>query len=150
MESTRESMLEILRQRLGVWESAWRGSEEWCDQTSSNQSGAAGVWKALFPRQRVLTRGLIEWFEDRVGAGAGSVALLMAQQQYLARRGGGAGRWLVIVDTEGTLNPPALVRYGIPLRRVIVIRTRRHRDVIWAWASKARHKSPTRFGRSSR
>lgn len=74
-----------------------------------------------------IRRGtLIEWFGDGDGAGSETLALLVAGKT-LATAG-----MVVVIDSAGTLYPPAAARLGIGLDRLIVVRPKRSEDEFWA------------------
>lgn len=59
------------------------------------------------------------------GAATRSLALLAAA------RVAGAQRWIFHIDTGSDFYPPAAVRLGICLERLVVIRTRRQEEALW-------------------
>jgi hypothetical protein len=137
MAGSRESLVAGLRAQLNGWGSAWHPGWEPEEVDAGNlgvrqeEKGEAG-WERILPRSWGVRGGLIEWFEARVGDGSGSAALMMAQQRYLSPSSGMA-KWLVVIDVEGAFYPPGVVRYGVSLRHMIVVRVRDPHDLVWAW-----------------
>ncbi len=88
-------------------------------------SSGCGPLDRLLP-ERGLRRGtLVEWLGGP-GSGAGLLALIAAGQ---AAVGGGA---LVVVDRRRLFYPPAAVRLGIDLEKLIVVRPECEMDHAWA------------------
>ena len=42
-----------------------------------------------------------------------------------------ARRWLLYVDTDGDFYPPGAAQLGLPLERLLIVRTRRRLDALW-------------------
>jgi hypothetical protein len=70
---------------------------------------------------------LVEWLSAGPGSGAGTLGLIAARE---AAAQGGA---IVVIDREGLFYPPAAVRLGIELARLIVVRPASAEDHDWAW-----------------
>lgn len=94
-------------------------------------------WKKILPGESWLRGGLTEWFAQREGDGAGTVAMMMAsrmiaescfQGEQMRKRG-----WLVVIDPEGSFYPPGVLPCGISLEHLVVVRVERPKDVVWAW-----------------
>jgi len=62
----------------------------------------------------------------QAGAAACSLAL------WVAAGAVGPGQWLVYIDTTLDFYPPAAAQLGVPLERLVVIRTASRADALWA------------------
>jgi protein ImuA len=82
----------------------------------------------LLPGNALKAGGLVEWLGEK-GEGAFTLALLAATQTLRARE----SSLLTLIDPERRFYPPALEGWGIPLRRVIVVRPRTVQECLWAW-----------------
>jgi protein ImuA len=88
-------------------------------------SGDAGLDR-LLPEGGLRRGTLVEWLSGGRGSGAATLALAAARQAVAS-----AGA-LVVVDRDGLFYPPAAVRLGIDLRRLIVVRPRSDEERDWA------------------
>lgn len=147
-----EGLVERLREQLGAWEVSWRGGSNCLSPSgglsnhgilgdvggTDNGAGDNGVrredfleegleWRTLLPGRSPPERGLVEWFEEREGSGAGNLALALIRGRIRA------GKILVVLDPRGQVYPPALAAMGIPLEGVVFLRALETRDRIWAW-----------------
>jgi protein ImuA len=86
----------------------------------------------LFPGGRLATGSLVELLPSAPGAGALTLALL------LARHACGERKALLIADTERCFYPPAARKYGIDLDRTIIVRARTSADALLALAQSLR------------
>jgi hypothetical protein len=66
-----------------------------------------------------------ELVEAKEGAAAWSVALRAATQAA------GRNKWVFCIDTQQELYPPAVAQLGVPLERLMVVRTPRPADALW-------------------
>lgn len=62
---------------------------------------------------------------EPLGLGHMSIALMLAKSAI------GEGKYLVLVDTQREIYPPAMKSLGIPLERVIVLQPTNHSDAVW-------------------
>ena len=86
----------------------------------------------LFPAGRLSTGSLVELLPTASGAGAWTLALL------LARHACGERKALLIADTEQCFYPPAARKYGIDLNRTIIVRARTSSEALLALAQSLR------------
>lgn len=86
----------------------------------------------LLPDGRLPPGSLMELLSAAEGAGAWTMALLLARQTY------GMDRVLVIIDGQGQFYPPAAVRMGIDLDRTIIIHATDRQDAHAAAATSLR------------
>jgi protein ImuA len=86
----------------------------------------------LFAGGRLSTGSLVELLPSAPGAGAWTLALL------LARHACGERKALVVADAERCFYPPASHRYGIDLNRSIIIRPRTANEALLALAQSLR------------
>ena len=131
-----------LQQKVRVYESASRA-----DDNSQQISTGCPEFDQLLPNGGFTRGTLIEWLSAGQGSGAGMLAMLIARQ---AAQDGGA---IVVLDhpmadpdkslgntagfgkafeTGGQFHAPALVRWGIDLSRLIVVRAENTKDQLWA------------------
>lgn len=92
----------------------------------------AGGLGAIFPRGELPTGTLCELLPRVMGAGAWTLALLLARQAC------GEDKALVIADPERCFYPPAARRLGIEPARTILIRPRTEREAVLAAAQALR------------
>jgi hypothetical protein len=121
VDPSAHSLVDSLREQLSRWE-ARRPLRD----TSSISSGCAAL-DALLPWGGLPRGALIECLERDEGVGgAGILALILARQAALE------GGVIVILDRQCWFYPPAAALLGIDLEAVLVIRTPRARDQLWA------------------
>jgi protein ImuA len=87
--------------------------------------GAGGLGE-LFPDGRLSSGSLIELLPSVPGAGAWTLALLLAKHAC------GERKTLLITDAEHSFYPPAAPQYGIELDRTILVRPRTASDAMLA------------------
>jgi protein ImuA len=73
-----------------------------------------------------LTAAVHELIAAREGVAACSVAL------RTAAHAAGGNKWIFYIDTGGDLYPPGVAQLGVPLGRLVVVRTSRVADALWA------------------
>jgi len=66
-----------------------------------------------------------ELIASEAGAAVRTVAL------RAAARAASSGRWIIVIDPDRDLYPPALPAQGVPLDRLIVVRAPRTGDAVW-------------------
>ena len=113
--------IEELRRRIARLETAGRTDE------SPPISCGCNALDALLPDGGVRRGTLVEWLAEEDGTGATTLAVLTARE---ACRQGGA---LVVVDGGRQFYPPAAVRLGIALDRLLLIRVDNRADHDWAF-----------------
>lgn len=130
MTSAKQEVLRELAQRIREIENAPR-------QARGGTSLTGSPLAVLVPEGRLPAGSLVELLAASEGAGAWTLALLLAQS---ATRGVPAGaqaavseRALVIVDIQECFYPPAAVKWGIDLARTVVIRSLRPRQAYAAF-----------------
>jgi hypothetical protein len=115
-----KNLVETLRQQIARLEAGRRVA-----------SGPVTVSTGCTPLDGVLSDGgfyrgtLVEWFSATEGSGAETLAIRAAT---VACRDGGA---VVVLDRQREFYPPAAVRAGIALDRLIVLQPRIEADVLW-------------------
>ena len=67
-------------------------------------------------------------FRWAASAGVGVMTLALG----VARRAANGSRTVVVIDARDDFYPPAAARLGIPIERLLVIRSRRTADAVWA------------------
>jgi hypothetical protein len=77
----------------------------------------------LLPQGRLSAGSVMELVSTADGTGAWTLALFMAKHACEK------GKALIVVDDQGCFYPPAAARLGIDLARLIVLRSRKPRDV---------------------
>jgi protein ImuA len=77
----------------------------------------------LLPERQLPPGAVVELLSSADGAGAWTLALLMAKHGCQERK------TLVIADVQGSFYPPAAKRLGLDLDRLIVVRLRTRRDL---------------------
>lgn len=113
-------VIERLRRQIAQWEGARRHGDP---------APVSSGWKDLdqvLPRQGFARGTLVEWLSSGEGGGAGTLALATARE---ACRDGGA---LVVMDPRREFYPPAAVRAGVELGRLVVLQPQRAADGLWA------------------
>ena len=120
LNARQSSVVQDLRERLRQMNRAGvRGRDE-----NSLSTGVAAL-DALLPAGAFRAGMIIEWIVDGTGSGAMRLALPAATQ---ALQNGGA---LVVIDEQKEFYPPAALRLGLDLDRIIVVRPRNHQEAIW-------------------
>jgi protein ImuA len=71
------------------------------------------------------TAAVHELVTAKAGAAVHSVAL------RAATRAAGCNRWIFYIDTQRDLYPPGVAQLGIPLERLVVVRTAHPADALW-------------------
>jgi hypothetical protein len=103
-----------------------------CFEARRFRAGEGVVCSGLPALDRLLPEGgfrrgsVVEWLSSRSGGGAATLALAAAREALAA---GGA---LVVIDRHGRFYPPAAVRLGIPLEKMIVVHPAHEADHAWA------------------
>jgi len=82
----------------------------------------------LLPGKSLKAGGLVEWLAEQ-GEGAFTLALLAASEALQTRE----ASVLMLVDPGRRFYPPALERWGIPLKRVIQVQPQTQQDCLWTW-----------------
>jgi hypothetical protein len=90
---------------------------------------------ALFPCRGVRQGSLVEWVEDGVAAGAGTLSLAAG------RRFSTAERPTILVDFQRQIYPLALSALGFDLPSLIVVRPRCEQEALWACEQSLRSKA---------
>lgn len=116
----RRQVVAQLQGALRRWEHAQRPIDAAC------VSSGCPELDRLFPQGGVARGTLVEWLAE--GAGSGALWLALAASRE-ACQGHGP---LVVIDGRGTFYPPAAVRAGIDLDRLIVVRATTATDENWA------------------
>jgi protein ImuA len=116
MDSSRTELLHTLARRIEEIESERRPGP------SAIRLRIPALEK-LLPRRRLQAGSLVELLSAEAGAGAWTLALLLAKAVC------GTRRVLVILDGEGCFYPPAACQLGVDLDRTVVIHPRRRGDV---------------------
>ncbi len=80
----------------------------------------------LLPEGGFRRGSLVEWLSSGAGSGAATLALAAARPALEN------GQALVVVDRRRRFYPPAALRLGIPLERMIVVRPANDADQAWA------------------
>jgi protein ImuA len=87
-------------------------------------TGLAPLDRAL-PHGGIPNGAVVEILADTEGIGATSLAMRLAAACSPSRA-------VVILDTRGDLYPPAAQTWGLPLTQLIVVRTSRDAEALWA------------------
>ncbi len=116
MGVSRRDLLETLAQRIREIEAVRR------PRGRVPLSLGVPVLEALLPEKRLPAGSLVEFLSAADGAGAWTLALVMA------RRVCGDRKALVVCDGQGCFYPPAASRLGVDLDRTIVLRPAAARD----------------------
>ncbi len=115
----RSMCLEELRRRIARLEETRRRDRVFIT------SGCPPLDQAL-PEQGFRCGSLVEWLSNGDGTGVGTLALLAA------RAASDAGRLVVVMDRRGDFCPPAAVRLGIDVERLVVVQPQSAADHDWA------------------
>lgn len=78
------------------------------------------------PGQGLVRGALVEWLGVGQGSGASSLALALGWQACQA------GKVLAVVDGRRLFYPPAVLAWGIPAGRLVVVRPASERDLAWS------------------
>ncbi|MBU0638616.1 MAG: hypothetical protein KKB50_07110 [Planctomycetes bacterium] len=62
---------------------------------------------------------------------SGGSAAVWTVALMTATRAAGRHRWILYLDTAGDFYPPGVAQLGVPLGRLLVIRTRRQSEALW-------------------
>ena len=87
---------------------------------------------------------LIEWLSDRSGAGASTIAFLVAREEQQQ------GRSVVVIDRRCEFYPPAAEALGLNVADLVVARPRSRDDALWAWEQSLRSARTTVIGHLER
>ncbi len=112
--------VQTLRQQIAQIETARRRHDD------PPVSSGCEALDALLPEGGFHRGTLTEWLADGEGTGATTLAMLAARE---ACREGGT---LVVVDGDRHFYPPAAVRLGIALDRLLLVRVDQRADHDWA------------------
>lgn len=88
-------------------------------------TGAAELDR-LLPGGGLARGGLVEWLFSGLGAGAATLAWIVAREACETR---GA---VVVIDRRGEFYPPAATAWGVSCPRIVLVRTRTDEDALWA------------------
>lgn len=111
--------LDLLAQQIREMETANRPTGE------SLSSGCASMDRCL-PNRGYACGSMIELVRTVPGSGVSSLALMIAKQAIEK------GKYLLVLDTQKQLYPPAIKSLGVPLERIIVLHPNNHTDAVWA------------------
>jgi protein ImuA len=111
--------LDLLAQQIREMETANRPTGE------SLSSGCASMDRCL-PNRGYASGSMIELVRTGPGSGVSSLALMIAKQAIEK------GKYLLVLDTQKQLYPPAIKSLGVPLERIIVLHPNNHTDAVWA------------------
>jgi protein ImuA len=122
MDTQRSGILRELNRQLRRLE-----QPQTADQGEVLSSGIPAVDRLL--PDRGLRRGmLLEWLSAESAGGAGTLAWMTAAAVQRQTTEGAC----IAIDPLRTWYPPALVRLGIDLDRLLVVQPARERDTLWA------------------
>ena len=101
---------------------------EGTDNTTVEQIVSSGcvAFDRFLPRGGLRRGSLVEWLSASCGSGAGTLALMAARE---ASRAGGA---IVVMDRKHWFYPPAAAALGVDLKNLILVRTTKEQDEMWA------------------
>lgn len=116
----KSSSLALLAERIRSLE---RTSSVVCDRLSSGNR----ILDDMLPGGGVRRGGIIEWVNDKEGAGAWPLALMLAQE---ACRNHGI---LVVIDRHREFHPVPLLQSGWHSHQVLLIRPQTEKEDLWAW-----------------
>ncbi len=102
------------------------------DEPEVNSTGFPAV-DQLLPRRGIPKGGLIEWLTGGAGAGAATLALAGVRAALDPQRALNHTGYWVVIDPHGEFYPPAVLGWGIPEGRLLVIRPATARDAAWAF-----------------
>ena len=125
MTAARETV-RLLADRMRQLETSLRPCEP-----ASIPLGAGGLGE-LFPDHCLSAGSLVELLPSAPGAGAWTVALVLAQHLC------GERKTLLIADPERCFYPPAARKFGLDPQRTIIVRPRSTRDALLAVAQALR------------
>ena len=120
-EPTAFQKRERLSRRIREMETAGRPDQE------RISSGCRTMDRHL-PHAGYARGSMLELLRSGPGSGVSSIALMIARQAIVE------GKYLVVVDPQRQLYPPAMTSLGIPLERVIALQPANHADAIWGLA----------------
>jgi len=110
----------LLADRIRQLESSFRLCEP-----ASIPLGSSGLGD-LFPQQGLAAGSLVELLPGVPGAGAWTLALLLASYAC------GERKTLLIADPERCFYPPAARKFGLDASRIVIVRPRTARDALHA------------------
>lgn len=116
--SSQSDLLEILRQKLLVWEAD-------CRPAAAAFSTGCQALDHILPGNGLCRASIVEYVAE-TGSGASVLALIAARE---ACRDGGM---LVVVDWKRQFHPPAAANVGVNLENTIFVRPRTRKDELWA------------------
>jgi protein ImuA len=120
MSSPPSAVLQSLAQRIHEIEARAN-----CRRQASFSLGSAAL-DGLLPAGRLPAGSAVELLSAAAGAGAWTLALLMAKHAC------GGGKVLVVVDGQRGFYPPAAAQWGIDLEQAIVVHPRNRREALLA------------------
>lgn len=117
--ASQQSRLAVLAQQVAILRARWRptADERFSSGLPTLDAAVGGGFVA---------GGLHEFLAHRGGAAAHTVALRIATGTAARLR------WILYLDTTNDFFPPAAATLGVPLSRLLVIRTTRALDALWA------------------
>jgi hypothetical protein len=86
----------------------------------------------LFPAKRLPAGSVVELVSGAEGAGAWTLALVLATYAC------GERKMLLVADHQHCFYPPAALKWGVPQRRVVIVRSPDARDALLAVAQSLR------------
>lgn len=111
---------------VAAWLSAGTSRYRRSDETPAISTGVDGL-DALLPAGGFRAGSIAEWIAGDEGAGAMTLA---SRAGWEACRN---GRSFVVIDPSKEIQPPALLRWGLPGCRLLVIHPTHRRETLWAW-----------------
>jgi protein ImuA len=120
MATERYKLIQSLAQRISEIEASCHTPR------SSSPSLSSSALDALFPEKHLPAGSLIELFSAVEGAGAWTLALLLAKHA--------CGKWktLIVVDGQRCFYPPAAAKLALDLTRLIVVHPSQKREIFLA------------------
>lgn len=123
LQTSRADVLQSLKQQLR----RISGADSPVAVLPAVTSTGIAALDALLPQRGISRGGMVEWLTPGAGAGAASLALV-GVRAALAQ----GGRW-VVIDLRGDFFPAAVIGWGVPLERLLVLRPATARDAAWAF-----------------
>jgi hypothetical protein len=103
-----------------------KGTVPFCSEDPAKLGQSPAIWRQPSGEGGLRRGMLVEWLAGGGADGAGTLAMIAARE---AARAGGA---IVVVDLWGRFYPPAVVRLGIELETLVVVRPTSDEDHAWA------------------
>ncbi|TWU04480.1 hypothetical protein Pla52n_25210 [Stieleria varia] len=121
----RATALQKLRAAVGCISTA-------IDKAPATLSTGSSVLDTWLPGSGLPVHGVTQWVAQHESTGAASLSMIAAANRLRqVTQQHGRRLPLIIVDSDGMFYPPAAIALGVASQEMILVRPKRHTDLVW-------------------